>query len=141
MARSIRGDRGTVIGKFDGGSSANPGLGASAWMLDYPDQNRVTGTKRLGITTNNRAEYDGLINLLESALLRGVRHIHVYGDSRLIVEQIKGNWKVKDRELKPLAARVQELIAQFATFEIEWIPREKNAECDALVKRTIKEQQ
>jgi ribonuclease HI len=133
-------ERKMAIGHFDGGSSNNPGLGASAWALEYTDGSTVTGVNGLGVTTNNRAEYDGLIHLLEYALEHGVRRMRVYGDSTLIINQTKGEWKVKDTDLKPLAARAKELVAKFQEIELIYIPREENTQCDALVKQTIKEQ-
>lgn len=138
-AATGRGSLADAIGRFDGGSSSNPGPAASAWALEYPDKTCVTGIKGLGVSTNNQAEYDGLLRLLEYALAHDVRRMTVYGDSKLILNQAKGEWKVKDEKLKPLAARAKELIAQFEKLDLVWIPREQNDLCDALVKATIKE--
>lgn len=130
----------SAIGYFDGGSSSNPGLGASAWALEYDDGTTMTGMKPLGVVTNNEAEYVGLIDLLLYALDHGVKRIRVYGDSQLIVNQTLGKWKVKDADLTPLAEEAKRLAAQFEEFQLVWIPREENTKCDALVKQTIKEQ-
>jgi hypothetical protein len=56
--------RGLAIGYFDGGSSSNPGPGAAAWALEYPDRTTMTGVKGLGVVTNNEAEYVALIDLM-----------------------------------------------------------------------------
>jgi probable phosphoglycerate mutase len=130
---------GLAIGHFDGGSSNNPGLAAWAFALKYKDA-PVALSGRLGITTNNVAEYRGLISLLEYALEHGVRRLLVKGDSALVVEQVKGNWKVKDADLKPLAARAKELAVKFELFELVWIPRDQNSQCDEMVKAEIEAQ-
>jgi ribonuclease HI len=128
-----------AVGMFDGGSSQNPGEGAYGWALEYPDKTTMTGVQSLGVVTNNVAEYQGLIHLLEYALAHDVKRIRVYGDSKLIINQASGTWKVKAGELAPLAKQARELIAKFDSCELTWIPREENAACDALVKAKIRE--
>jgi ribonuclease HI len=128
-----------AIGYFDGGSSENPGQGAYGWALEYPDKTTMTDVRSLGIVSNNVAEYEGLINLLQYALDHGVRRIKAYGDSMLIINQSSNKWKVKNGELRPLAMRARELVAKFEHCELIWIPREQNGQCDALVKAKIRE--
>ncbi len=131
---------GMAQGMFDGGSSSNPGLGAWAFALQYPDKTSIALLGPLGETTNNRAEYAGLIQLLEYALSHNIRRITVRGDSRLVIEQMKGTWRVKNADLKPLNGQARELAKQFQEIHFEWMPREDNEECDALVKKAIKAQ-
>jgi len=133
-------EMGLVIGRFDGGRSNNPGIGASAFSLEYEDRTTVSLVKKLGVVTNNEAEYVGLIDLLHYALEHGVKRIRVYGDSQLIINQTLGKWKVKHADLKPLAEEAKSLAAQFEKFDLVWIPREDNGTCDALVKTEIKAQ-
>ena len=110
------------MGHFDGGSSRNPGPGASAMWLEYEDGSSwVKATNWLGSTTNNK-----------------VKRIRVYGDSQLVVNQTLGNWKVREPDLKPLAEEAKRLAAKFESFDLLWIPRDQNSQCDALLKAEIK---
>ncbi len=86
-------------------------------------------------TTHNVAEYNGLLAGLEHALELGVTELAVYGDSRIVVEQTAGRWKVKSENLRELHARAQELAGRFDRITFEWVPRERNAEADRLRQR------
>lgn len=127
-----------ALGWFDGGSSKNPGPGAFAWAIETADHVTYTGMRPLGVVTNNFAEYSGLIALLERVRELGIKKIEIRGDSNLVIEQMKGNWKVKNAELKPLHAKASEL-ASGLDVNYVWIPREDNERCDAAVKFAIKE--
>lgn len=129
---------GSALGWFDGGSSKNPGPGAFAWAIETADHVTYTGMRPLGVVTNNFAEYSGLIALLERVRELGIKKIEIRGDSNLVIEQMKGNWKVKNTELKPLHAKARELASGLDVSYI-WIPREENERCDAAVKFAIKE--
>lgn len=123
----------------DGGSRGNPGpAGYGAVVRDG-----VTGAilaERagfLGVATNNVAEYNGLIAGLEAALaLDPQASIAVHMDSKLVVEQMSGRWKVKHPDMKPLAARAHEL-ARRADVTFTWIPRERNKAADALANEAM----
>jgi ribonuclease HI len=78
------------------------------------------------------AEYRALIRGLEAARSRGIGHLRVCLDSKLLVEQLNGRWKVKAEHLKPFHEQAASLIHQFADIKITWVPREANAEADAL---------
>jgi ribonuclease HI len=78
------------------------------------------------------AEYRALIRGLEAARSRGIGHLRVCLDSALLVNQLNGRWKVKAEHLKPLHEQADSLIQQFADIKITWVPREPNAEADAL---------
>lgn len=93
---------------------------------------------KLGSVTNNVAEYRGVILALETALDNDITHLKIYSDSRLIVEQIKGLYKSRHPDLKPLLRRVRELGEKFERVEIEWIPREDNRDADALCRRILR---
>jgi len=95
--------------------------------------------RSLGHATNNVAEYTGLIIGLEEALRRGVDDLDVRLDSLLVVQQMKGIWKIKHPGLRPLALRAGELLARFPTRTIEHVPRELNTLADAQVNRAIDE--
>lgn len=127
-----------AVGWFDGGSSKNPGPGAYAWAIETADKVTYTGMRPLGVTTNNIAEYSGLIALLERVRELGIKKIEIRGDSQLVIEQMKGTWKVKSKELKELNAKAKALLDGLDVTFI-WIAREENERCDAAVKFAIKE--
>lgn len=122
----------------DGGARGNPGpAGSGAVLLDERGTVIAELDRALGHATNNVAEYTGLIIGLEEALRRGVDDLDVRMDSLLVVQQMKGLWKIKHPGLKPLALRAGELLARFPRRTIEHVPRELNSRADALVNRAI----
>jgi ribonuclease HI len=124
----------------DGASRGNPGLaGAGAVLLDADGRVIAELTKFLGVTTNNVAEYEGFIIGLEEAQRRGVDDLDARMDSKLVVEQMRGRWKIKHPNMKPLALKAGALFATFATRTIAHVPREENAIADALSNRAIDE--
>jgi len=82
--------------------------------------------------TNNVAEYKGLISLMEGAISRGVRCLDAKGDSKLVVEQVKGTYQVREATLMKLHKEVKQLKQKFASFTITHIPRNENEEADRL---------
>lgn len=123
----------------DGGSRGNPGPSASGFVIVEPNTNKVLVDKGiyLGVTTNNQAEYLALKYALEEAKRMGVREIDAYLDSMLVVNQIKGTFKVRNRDLWPMHESIKELIAGFDKFSITHIPRELNKLADAAVNRAM----
>ncbi|HEV7825467.1 MAG TPA: bifunctional RNase H/acid phosphatase [Mycobacteriales bacterium] len=118
----------------DGGSRGNPGpAGYGAVVLDA-----ATGAvlaeraATLGVATNNVAEYSGLIAGLEAARELGARQVDVRMDSKLVVEQMSGRWKIKHPDMKPLASRAAGIVRDFDGVSFTWIPREQNKAADAL---------
>ncbi|WP_371325831.1 bifunctional RNase H/acid phosphatase [Corynebacterium sp. HMSC058E07] len=129
----------------DGGSRGNPGIaGCGSSVLDG-DQEVAARWEFIAKATNNVAEYQGLINALELAIevakMRGVApselEIQVRMDSKLVVEQMSGRWKIKHPDMKPLAARVKELEATLATVTYSWVPRAQNKRADELANRAM----
>lgn len=86
----------------------------------------------LGNTTNNIAEYNGLIAALEWAVDRELKSITIKGDSLLIIEQMRGNYKVKNEGLKPLHMQARMLVMQIGDVKFEHVGRELNKEADRL---------
>jgi probable phosphoglycerate mutase len=86
----------------------------------------------LGISTNNVAEYHGLIAALQWAVENNVARLTVKGDSLLIIEQMRGNYKVKNEGLKPLHLQARMLVMQIGDVRFEHVPREQNTEADRL---------
>ena len=122
----------------DGGSRGNPGPSVSGYVLfDTQDKVLVDKGVYLGITTNNQAEYTALKLGLEEALAMQVRTVHVYMDSLLVVNQMKGVFKVKNRDLWPIHEVIQQLVTQFAEVTFTHVPRELNRAADAAVNRAL----
>ena len=123
-----------VIVEADGGSRGNPGnAGYGALVRDA--ENGVVLAERaqpLGITTNNVAEYSGLIAGLEAAAGLGAREVDVRVDSKLVVEQMSGRWQVKQPQMRELASRASALVKGFDAVTFTWVPREQNKAADAL---------
>jgi len=122
----------------DGGSRGNPGPSASGYVLLAMDNTvLVERGVYLGITTNNQAEYQAVRFGLEDALKRGVREVAVYLDSLLVVNQMKGIFKVKNRDLWPIHAAIVEQTKQFKKISFTHVPRELNKLADAEVNKTL----
>ena len=125
----------------DGAARGNPGpAGAGAVLLDVNGHVLAELTKYVSDHgTNNVAEYTALIIGLEEARRRGVDEIEVRMDSKLVVEQMNGRWKIKHPNMKPLAIRAGELWGSFARRSIAHVPREENLIADVLSNRAIDE--
>jgi ribonuclease HI len=116
---------------FDGASRGNPGPAAIGWVIVSSGGIVTEGGERAGETTNNRAEYDALVRVLELAADYGFSTVEVRGDSQLVVEQVRGTWKTNNPALRERRVRVRELLAGFDDWAIEHVPREVNERADA----------
>lgn len=128
-----------VIVEADGGARGNPGpAGYGAVVLDAASgavlAERAAG---LGTTTNNVAEYSGLIAGLEAALELGATEVDVRMDSKLVIEQLTGRWQVRQPHLQPLAAQAKALVRKLGTVRFSWIPRARNARADRLANQAM----
>lgn len=125
----------------DGGSRGNPGPSASGFIIQNLNTNNIVVDKGiyLGITTNNQAEYLALKFALEECKKMGVRTVDAYLDSMLVVNQLKGVFKVRNRDLYPIHDSVKQLIEGFEKFTVTHIPRELNKLADAAVNRAMDE--
>lgn len=122
----------------DGGSRGNPGPSASGYvLLDMQDSVIKKSGVYLGITTNNQAEYQALKFGLEEAQKIGAREVDVYLDSLLVVNQLKGIFKVRNRDLWPIHVAIKELAKQFKKVTYTHVPRELNKLADAEVNDTL----
>lgn len=122
-----------ITAYFDGGARGNPGpAGWGAYIVD--DDGRVLAELHgaLGRATNNVAEYHGLIAALTWAVDHGVTALRVRGDSLLLVEQMKGNYRVKNEGLQPLFKQARLLAMQIGHVTFEHVPRERNKDADRL---------
>jgi len=122
----------------DGASRGNPGRsGAGVWITDEEGRKIAETGRYLGHRTNNEAEYQALLlGLRESKRFRA-RTIRILMDSELIVRQVKGLYRVRDLNLRTLYKKVMDDLKEFSSFEIEFIPREQNAEADRLANQAI----
>ena len=140
-------ERGTSVGDGSGPKARYHLLTTDGGIV--PDQpGRMAGEAAIGVVLkapleelsepigptkdHHVAEYRALIRGLEAARSRGIGHLRVCLDSALLVNQLNGRWKVKAEHLKPLHEQADSLIQQFADIKITWVPREANAEADAL---------
>lgn len=122
----------------DGGSRGNPGPSASGFViLDMDDTVLVEQGVYLGITTNNQAEYTALKLALEACQKLGVLEVFVHMDSLLVVNQMKGIFKIRNRELWPIHQAIKDLAKTFKHIDYVHVPRELNKLADAVVNRAM----
>lgn len=128
-----------VVVEADGGARGNPGPAGYGAVVRSFDSGAVLAERSgsLGITTNNVAEYQGLIAGLEAALALGATSITVRMDSKLVIEQMSGRWQIKHPGLRPLAAQAAALQARFDDVTYQWVPRDRNRHADALANRAM----
>ena len=125
---------------IDGGSRGNPGPAAyGVVMRDGRGEVVASLKKYIGQNTNNVAEYFALIAALDYAQTHGIRALRVESDSELLVKQMRGQYKVKSEELKPLFERAKKMSQTLEMFRIEHVYREQNREADALVNQALDE--
>ena len=122
-----------ITAYFDGGARSNPGpAGYGVYIVDEHGAVQAELAGSLGIATNNIAEYNGLIAALQWAVDHNLEAITIKGDSLLIIEQMRGNYKVKNEGLKPLHMKARMLVMQIGNVTFEHVPREKNKDADRL---------
>src|SRR5690348_14895102 len=129
---------GVHIAQIDGASRGNPGPAAYAVIVKDASGKVVFQLgKKLGRQTNNVAEYYALLAALDYAAGHGIKALRIRSDSELLVRQIKGQYKVKSADLKPLHERALKLARQLEYFVIEHVMREMNREADALANQAL----
>ena len=125
---------------IDGGSRGNPGPASYGVVIRDPRGQVIAKLKKyIGRSTNNVAEYYGLIAALDYAQQHGIRALHIQSDSELLVRQMCGQYKVKSPELRPLYERARKMAQGFDSFKIDHVYREQNAEADALANEALDE--
>lgn len=128
-----------VIVEADGGSRGNPGpagYGTVVWSADRAEV-LAEAKESIGVATNNVAEYRGLLAGLTEAARVGAAEVAVFMDSKLVVEQMAGRWKVKHPDLITLHTQARALAAQFDHVRYSWIPRAKNSHADRLANEAM----
>jgi ribonuclease HI len=122
----------------DGASRGNPGpAGAGAIITDEKGATLTEKAVYLGETTNNQAEYQALLIGLQEAVKLAPARLTVRMDSELIVKQLNGEYRVRNRDLQPLHDRAQKLMEQLADVKVVHVPREENADADRLANQAI----
>jgi ribonuclease HI len=125
---------------IDGAARGNPGPAAYGIVIRDGRGEVVAKLKKyIGRMTNNVAEYYGLIAALDYAQSRGVRALRVESDSELLVKQMRGQYKVKSADLRPLFERAKKMSQGFDSFRIEHVYREQNREADGLANEALDE--
>jgi len=128
-----------LIINTDGLSKGNPGRGAiGAILRDTKGLVVATVSQSIGMSTNNEAEYKALIASLQKAVKLGCKQVEIRSDSELMVNQIKGLYKIKSVGLRPLYLEACTLLNRFESVSICHVPREQNTEADALANDALK---
>jgi probable phosphoglycerate mutase len=123
----------SIVAYIDGGARGNPGPAGYGVRIERPDGTVVTEFgESIGVATNNAAEYRALLAALEWARTHHHRSVHVRSDSLLLVQQMRGQFKVKHPGLRPLHARASLLAVEVGRVSFEHIRREQNAHADRL---------
>lgn len=127
-----------VVIYTDGASRGNPGPASLGVLFCQVDGLALMELgERLGVQTNNFAEYTAVIRGLEEALNRGVEIVLLRSDSELMVKQMTGVYKVKSEVIRPLFLRVQELKGKFKKVEFEHVRREMNSDADRIANEAL----
>jgi ribonuclease HI len=125
----------------DGGARGNPGPAAIGVVIEVEKggESEVMAeiAERIGVASNNVAEYRAVIRGLEEAQRLGATSVTCLLDSQLVVEQLNGNYRVKSEDIKPLHARARQLMAAFPLVTVQHVRREQNAEADRLVNAAL----
>jgi acyl dehydratase/ribonuclease HI len=129
---------GAYVANIDGAARGNPGPAAYGVVFRRPDGAALESLgKYIGRATNNVAEYYALIAALDYAAAKGIRRLRVLSDSQLIVNQIKGLYKVRHPDLRPLHERAKKQAAALEAFSIQYVPREQNRDADDLANAAL----
>lgn len=131
---------GKLLVEADGGSRGNPGPAGYGAVVRDADSGEVLAelSESLGTTTNNVAEYSGLVAGLEKAAdLAPGADVDVRMDSKLVVEQMSGRWQIKHPALQPLASRASQAARRLGRVRYEWVPRARNAHADRLANQAM----
>ncbi|HEV2027120.1 MAG TPA: ribonuclease HI family protein [Candidatus Dormibacteraeota bacterium] len=122
----------------DGAARGNPGPAGLGVVIEDEHGMRLRGLHRwLGVATNNEAEYHAFIEGLKAVDEWKPDRLEVYLDSKLVVEQVNGRWRVKEARLQPLHRQAKELLDRFREVEVKHVERERNKAADALANQAI----
>jgi len=116
----------------DGASRSNPGDASIGVSISLDGKEIHTISREIGIATNNEAEYQALIDGLNYCIENSINEVDVFLDSKLVIEQVKKNYKVKAHNLKEYNSQVENMIKEFKYIEFKHVYREDNKRADQL---------
>ncbi len=127
-----------LVVHVDGGARGNPGPAAIGVVISEPGGEVLDEVaERIGVATNNVAEYRALLRGLERAAQLGAREVELINDSELVAKQLTGAYKVKHPAMKPLYEQARSAVRGFDRWQITSVPRAQNARADALVNAAL----
>ncbi len=127
-----------LVVHVDGGARGNPGPAAVGIVIaDAAGEVVHSAGETIGVATNNVAEYRALLRGIELARELGATELEIYGDSELVVKQVRGEYKVKDAGLKPLHAEARAALAGVGDWTFDHVRRDDNAHADELVNQAL----
>ena len=121
----------------DGASRSNPGDASIGVSISLDGKEIHTISRKIGIATNNEAEYQALIDALNYCIENSIKEVEVFLDSNLVVEQVNKNFKVKAGNLKVLNSQVENMIKEFEYIEFKHVYREENKRADQLANMAL----
>lgn len=126
----------------DGGSRGNPGPAAAAFIIKSNDGKKINEMGIfMGVATNNEAEYTAVEKALELLISENKNtsgiEVEIRSDSQLVVQQLSGNWKVKNEKIRGFYSKIKKLEANFAVVTYKYIARALNFEADTIVNKTL----
>jgi ribonuclease HI len=128
----------TLVVHVDGGARGNPGPAAIGVVVSTPDGEVIDEVaERIGVATNNVAEYQAVLRGIERATALGASQLELINDSELVARQLTGAYKVKHPAMKPLHQQAMAALQAFAGWTIRSVPRAQNARADALVNAAL----
>jgi ribonuclease H / adenosylcobalamin/alpha-ribazole phosphatase len=128
----------SVVVNVDGGARGNPGPAGIGAVVATPDGTVLAEVAEgIGHATNNVAEYRALLAGLERAAALGARRVLVRADSKLVISQMRGDWKVKEDHLRALRDQARALARRFTSVTYEHVRRERNEAADALANKAM----
>jgi ribonuclease HI len=127
-----------LVVHVDGGARGNPGPAAIGVVVSRPEGDVLEQAgERIGVATNNVAEYRALLRGLERAMALGAEEVEIVNDSELVARQLTGAYRVKHPAMKPLHREAITALRGFNQWRIRTVPREQNARADALVNAAL----
>jgi ribonuclease HI len=127
-----------LVLNVDGGARGNPGPAAIGVVISDPDGETLEElSERIGVATNNVAEYRALLRGVERARALGATEVEIVNDSELVARQLTGAYKVKHASMKPLYAEAISALRRFDSWGIRSVPRAQNARADELVNQAL----
>ena len=131
-------NRRKLVLHVDGGARGNPGPAAIGVVIADPDGAVIDElAERIGVATNNVAEYEALLRGVARAAELGATELELINDSELVAKQLTGSYKVKHPAMKPLYDRARAALAGFDRWQIRSVPRAQNADADRLVNEAL----